>query len=116
MIKDKELKLELLKKLMKDMDGRVVENDLKPKTEMVVKAEGSSPEETKQKIIDKLSNLPLPDEKEVAGDPDKAMESMGSGGMEECAPEERDDQSYLDEMPSSMKEKLLKAMKAAKNN
>lgn len=121
MIKDKELKMELLNKLMKEMDGRVIEKDLKPKTKMVVKAEGDSPEDVKEEVMAKLAKMDLPSEEDMG----EMAEDMGEEGemeekelpsdleglaMEEEAyvPEEEEDDSYMDDLPEFMKKKLKK--------
>lgn len=125
MVKDKKLKEELLEKLIADMDERVVERDLKPKTKMVVKAEGDNPEEVKEKIIDKLQELELPSEEEMGEIEDKLSPEMEEDEEypEEEMEEEEDlgdldelgeDEEYLSSMPYKMKEKLLKELRKKK--
>lgn len=125
MVKDKKLKEELLEKLIADMDERVVERDLKPKTKMVVKAEGDNPEEVKEKIIDKLQELELPSEEEMGEIEDKLspeMEEDEEYPEEEMEEEEdlgdldelEEDEEYLSSMPYKMKEKLLKELRKKK--
>jgi hypothetical protein len=113
MIKDKELKMELLKKLMKDMDSRVVEKELKPSTKMVVKAEGDSPEEVKEEVLDKLSKMDLPSEEDMSemAEMDERELPSDMEGMETeedpFIPEEEDDE-YMEDLPEYMKRKLKK--------
>jgi hypothetical protein len=126
MIKDKELKMQLLEKLMDEMDGRVLERDLKPKSKLVVKAEGDNPEEMKDEVVDKLSKLDLPDEEDMAEMSEMSEEEMPE--MEEEMPEMEEDMEdempmmeeegeddYLDSMPLGMKEKLMKQKMMQKN-
>ena len=125
MVKDKELKEKLLEKLMEDMDGRVVERDLKPKSKLVVKAEGDDPEELKEGIIEKLQGLELPKPEEM----EEMSEEMGEEEDDdmEMAEEEmeededlgdldklEEDEEYLSGMPFNMKEKLLKELRRKK--
>lgn len=123
MVKDKELKMQLLEKLMEDMDGRVLEKDIKPKSKMVIKAEGEDPEEMKEGVIEKLKGLKLPSEEQLAemsGEMEPEMEMEGEGmdmevegeeGEEEEEMPEMDmseEEDYMSGMPLRMKEKLMK--------
>lgn len=122
MVKDKELKMQLLEKLMEDMDGRVLEKDIKPKSKMVIKAEGEDPEEMKEGVIEKLKGLKLPSEEQLAemsGEMEPEMEMEGEGmdmevegeeGEEEEMPEMdmSEEEDYMSGMPLRMKEKLMK--------
>lgn len=116
MVKDKELKMQLLEKLMEDMDGRVLEKDIKPKSKMVIKAEGDNPEEMKEGVIEKLQGLELPDEEQLAEmsegmEPEmEDMEEEGEEMMEEEMPEMdmSEEEEYMSDMPLRMKEKLMK--------
>lgn len=116
MVKDKELKMQLLEQLMEDMDGRVVEKDIKPKSKMVIKAQGDNPEEIKEGVIDKLQDLELPDEEQLAEmsegmEPEmEDMEEEGEEMMEEDMPEMdmSEEEEYMSDMPLRMKEKLMK--------
>jgi hypothetical protein len=116
MIKDKELKMQLLEQLMDEMDGRVIERDLKPKSKLVVKAEGDNPEEMKDEVVDKLSKLDLPDEEDMAEMSEEEMPEMEED-MEEEMPmmEEEGEDDYMDSMPLGMKEKLMKQKMMQKN-
>lgn len=113
------MKLELLKELMKGMDERVVENDIMPKTKMVVKAEGDSPEEVKEEIISKLGEIDMPDEEEMEEEMipegmEEMEEEMDEESMEEEVSEEmeeEDDEDYLSEMPQRMREALAELKK-----
>lgn len=116
MVKDKELKMQLLEKLMEDMDGRVLEKDIKPKSKMVIKAEGDNPEDIKEGVIERLEGLELPDEEQLAEmseDMEPEMEGMEEEGeemMEEEMPEMdmSEEEEYMSDMPLRMKEKLMK--------
>lgn len=122
MVKDKELKMQLLEKLMEEMDGRVLEKDIKPKSKMVIKAEGEDPEEMKEGVIEKLKGLKLPSEEqlvEMSGEMEPEMEMEGEGmdmevegeeGEEEEMPEMdmSEEEEYMSDMPLRMKEKLMK--------
>jgi hypothetical protein len=117
MVKDKELKMQLLEKLMEDMDGRVLENDIKPKSKMVIKAQGDNPEEMKEGIIEKLQGLELPDEEQLAEmseEVEPEMEDMEEEGEEMMEEEEypemdmSEEEEYMSDMPLRMKEKLMK--------
>ena len=119
MVKDKELKMQLLEKLMEDMDGRVLENDIKPKSKMVIKAAGDNPEEVKEGVIERLEGLELPDEEQLAemsGEMEPEMEGMEEEMMGEEMMEEEDypemdmseEEEYMSDMPLRMKEKLMK--------
>jgi hypothetical protein len=113
MVKDKELKMQLLEKLMEDMDGRVLENDIKPKSKMVIKAAGDNPEEVKEGVIERLEGLELPDEEQLAemsGEMEPEMEGMEEEMMEEEMPEMdmSEEEEYMSDMPLRMKEKLMK--------
>ena len=98
---DKKNKMEVLEELMAKMGGRIAERDLKPRSKMVIKAEGDNPEEMKEEIIDKLKKIDLPDEEEV-----KEMESEVPKEMME-----EEDDSYLDVMPENLKKAILKKLK-----
>jgi len=93
MIKDKDLKEEILAELLSKLDANVMKNDLDPikekKTKLVVKAEGDSPEQVKEEVVKKLSSLKLPDEEE--------MEDMEEG-----------EDDFLSELPESIRDALLK--------
>jgi len=113
MVKDKELKMQLLEKLMEDMDGRVLENDIKPKSKMVIKAAGDNPEEVKEGVIERLEGLEPPDEEQLAemsGEMEPEMEGMEEEMMEEEMPEMdmSEEEEYMSDMPLRMKEKLMK--------
>lgn len=140
MIKDKELKMKLLEQLMDEMDGRVLERDLKPKSKLVVKAEGDDPQKMKEEVVDKLSKLKLPSKEELAAmgedmKPEMEMEgknmeaelesegpemegedngeSESEGEMPESEMEGEED--YMDSMPLRMKEKLMMQKRMQKN-
>lgn len=105
MLKDKKLKQEILKSLMSSMDENIAENDLKPKTKMVIKATGDSPEDVKEEVINKLQGMNLPDENENE-------EKMGMPKMEGCPMEDEEmEDDYLSEMPTALKEALMKKLK-----
>ncbi len=105
MIKDKEIKEEILKELMSQMGNRVYENDLKPKkTKMVIKASGDNPEEVKEKVIEKLQSIELPSEEDM-----KDMEE--SMPEEDEMMEEEGEDDFLDELPEGLRKALSKKMK-----
>ena len=83
MLKDKELKQKILKAMMSSMDDRVVENDLMPKTKMVIKAEGDNPKDLKKEVINKLQSIEMPEE----------------------------DDDYMSEMPPALKKAIMKKLK-----
>ena len=98
--------------LLGDMEGRVLERDLKPKSKMVIKAEGDNPEEMKEEIINKLSSLDLPEESEMAEMAESSLSEEDEEMPEEMMEDELDlDEEVLNEMPLSMKEKLLRSKK-----
>lgn len=115
MIKDKKEKKDVLKELMKQMSSRVADNDLKPKlddeeielpekkTGMVIKAEGDSPEQIKEDVIEKLGKMDLPDEEDM-----EEIEEKFSGHKEE--EEEDDDDDFMNELPESLKKALMKKL------
>ena len=110
---DKEEKMKILEEMMEEMDGRVGES-LKPKSKMVIKAEGDDPEEMKEGIIDKLEGLELPSEEDMEemseGMESEESEEEMSEGMEEDE-EEMEEEDYMSELPQRMKEKLMEAKK-----
>lgn len=118
MIKDKELKMKLLEQLMDEMDGRVLEKDIKPKSKLVVKAEGDDPEMMKEEIVDKLSKLELPNKEDLAEMSEGMMPEMEEEDMEEeemPEMEEEGEDDYMDSLPLGMKEKLMKQKMMQKN-
>jgi len=101
-IKDKKLKKDILKELQKKLSGSVAENDLKPKTKMVIKAEGDSPEQVKEEVIEKLQKLKLPDEKE--------LEEMEEEMPEEMMEEDEDEDDFMNELPEGLRKALMKKL------
>ena len=102
-IKDKKMKKGILKELMKQMGNRVADNDFKPKegkTKMVIEAEGDSPEEIKEEVIEKLQTLELPSKKD--------MKEMGAESEEE--EEEEDEDDFMSELPEGMRKALMKKL------
>lgn len=103
-IKDKKEKQSILKDLLKQMSGRVAENDLKPKkTKMVIEAEGDSPEEIKDTVIEKLGTMKLPDAKDLE-DMEEDMETPEEEEME-------GDDDFLSELPEGLMKALKKKLK-----
>lgn len=104
MIKDKEEKKAVLEEILKQMGGRVVENDLKPKTKMIVKAEGDSPEEAKEVILKKLSKIELPEEDEMG-------EMLPMDGEDEEMEDEEGEDDFMSELPEGLRKALMKKIK-----
>ena len=93
---DKKMKMSVLEDLMKKMDGRVVDRDIKPKSKLMIHAEGDDPEKMKEEIVEKLSEMKLPDKKEMK----EIKKDMDD-----------DDDSYMNHMPYKMKKALKKSKK-----
>ena len=100
-IKDKKEKQGVLKEILKQMTGRVADNDFKPKTKMVIEAEGDSPEEIKEDVIEKLGTLDLPNKDDM-----KEMEE----GMETPEEEMEEDDDFMSELPEGMRKALMKKL------
>lgn len=100
-IKDKKEKQGVLKEILKQMGGRVAKNDFKPKTKMVIEAEGDNPEEIKEDVIEKLGSLKLPGKEDM-----KEMEE----DLETPEEEMEEDEDFMSELPEGMRKALMKKL------
>ena len=113
------LKRSVLKEILDELDGRVLEQDIKPlhekKAKLIIKAEGDSPEEAKEEVLEKLSKLELPGEEDMPEMEEELDEEMPEEEMldEELDPEmeesedEEEDEDFLDSLPPLTRKKYL---------
>lgn len=95
MIKDKEMKESILKKMLKDFKiGGEDKKAPETKTVLVAKASADTPEEAKKIILDKLAKTEVPKVEE----------------MEEESEEEELDEDFLEELPTALREALKKKL------
>ena len=109
-------KIKLLKDILGDKDliskGILKEEDTEPTGVLSVEAEGESPEDAKEKIVEQLQTMDLPDEEEMG---EIVPEEMGEDEelYEDMLDEE--DQDILESLPEktreSFKQRLLDKIK-----
>lgn len=111
-------KIKMLKEILKDKD--VMSKDIlkeKPvEGELVVAAEGDSPEEAKETILKGLSKVKLPDESKMEGmmpEVENEEEDSAEGGMEEgcsCGDPECEGECDMDESSMGSEDKNILEM------
>lgn len=120
MMQDKQMKKDILKEILSKLSADVSENDLKPimnkKTKIIIQAEGDSPEEVKQEIMDKLENIPEDEMDMEKGMMGKMMgkssecSECGGEGCPECEDTEEEEPDYMSELPESLRKALMKKL------
>jgi len=91
-------KIRLLKEILADKDlvsKKILKEEVEPKGILEVSAEGDSPEDAKQKILDQLQKVDLPDEEEMGEE------------MEDEFDEEMEEEEFDDEMEEEFDEDML---------
>ena len=117
-------KIKLLKEILEDKDlvSKKILKEEEPEGELIVSAEGESPEDAKKKILAELQGIDLPDEEDMDGMEDEMceddMECSDMMDMEDEEDEEEpegfemseEDEEIMDMIPASQRKAFKKRL------